>query len=182
MLEILDIWNENGKPTGQSADKAVLHQKGLFHPTVHIWFYTPTPNILLQKRAANKQTFPNLWDVSVAGHVLSGESPIQAAIRECKEETGFELKAQNLFFFGKNHKQKVHASDFIDHEYQHLFIANCNLEVSEFQIQVEELSEVKWISFQELNQAWSEKDQNFVPRNHLYSELLEKNLKSRLQS
>ena len=162
--------------------KSEAHAKGLAHSSIHLWLYNNAGNLLIQKRSESKKCYPNLWDVSVAGHVLSGENPIQAAIRECKEETGFELKAQNLFFFGKNHKQKVHASDFIDHEYQHLFLANCNLEVSEFQIQIEELSEVKWISFQELNQAWSEKDQNFVPRNHLYSELLEKNLKSRLQS
>ena len=96
MLEILDIWNENGKPTGQSADKALLHQEGLFHPTVHIWFYTPTPNILLQKRAANKQTFPNLWDVSVAGHVASGETVLEGATREIEEEIGLSVKPEEL--------------------------------------------------------------------------------------
>ena len=93
MKEFLDIWDGSGKPIGQICEKSIAHQKGLFHPTVHIWFYTSTPSLLLQKRGSNKETFPNLWDVSVAGHVSSGESIIGGALREIKEEIGATPKS-----------------------------------------------------------------------------------------
>ena len=40
MDELIDILNAEGKPLGTSAMKSVAHREGLFHATVHIWFYT----------------------------------------------------------------------------------------------------------------------------------------------
>ena len=94
--EYIDIWTENGIPTGTSLLKDEAHKKGLFHPTVHIWFYTKKGCILLQQRSKHKETFPSFWDVSVAGHVLSGESILQAAIREVKEEIGLKVSKNDL--------------------------------------------------------------------------------------
>ncbi len=48
--EYIDIWTENGIPAGTSLLKDVAHKKGLFHPTVHIWFYTKKGCILIKKR------------------------------------------------------------------------------------------------------------------------------------
>ncbi|MDG1384280.1 MAG: NUDIX domain-containing protein, partial [Flavobacteriaceae bacterium] len=92
MDEYLDIWNSDGQPTGQSCLKNEAHQNGWFHPTVHIWFYTATPALLLQKRSLTKETFPGFWDVSVAGHVSAGESILEGAIREVKEEIGLNIQ------------------------------------------------------------------------------------------
>ena len=94
--EILDIWDENGTPTGKCCTKDDAHLKGLFHPTVHIWFYNSTPALLMQKRCPHKQTFPNLWDVSVAGHVSSGETILEGALREVKEEIGLNIQEIDL--------------------------------------------------------------------------------------
>ena len=96
MDEYLDIWDADGQPTGKKCLKDEAHQKGWFHTTVHIWFYTNTPSLLLQKRSLNKQTFPGLWDVSVAGHVIAGESIIDGALREIKEEIGLDIKEIDL--------------------------------------------------------------------------------------
>ena len=75
MDELIDLLDENGKPTGKTALKSKAHQMGLFHATVHVWCYSRTGNVLLQQRAANKQANPLKWDVSVAGHIGAGESP-----------------------------------------------------------------------------------------------------------
>ncbi|MEX0314176.1 MAG: hydrolase, partial [Allomuricauda sp.] len=69
MDELVDILDDNGNPTGRTCLKSEAHRKGLFHPTIHVWFYTSEGQILFQKRADNKDTFPSLWDVSVAGHI-----------------------------------------------------------------------------------------------------------------
>lgn len=44
--------------------------------------------LLLVKR--NKKPYPNLWN-GIGGKIEVGETPIEAAIRECKEETGLEM-------------------------------------------------------------------------------------------
>ena len=76
MDERIDILTSTGQLTGKTCLKSEAHQKGLYHQTVHIWFYTDTKKILLQKRAAVKKVFPNHWDVSVAGHMGAGEKTI----------------------------------------------------------------------------------------------------------
>ena len=88
MDELIDILDDQGNLTGRNCLKSIAHIEGLNHATVHIWFYTPEGNILLQQRAATKKIYPLLWDVSVAGHVNAGESLLAAAIREVKEEIG----------------------------------------------------------------------------------------------
>jgi isopentenyl-diphosphate delta-isomerase len=85
MDELIDILNADGVPLGKTAMKSKAHKKGLFHATVHIWFYTEDGKLLIQKRTSNKDTHPGLWDVSVAGHIGSGESIIDSAIREVQE-------------------------------------------------------------------------------------------------
>ena len=43
--------------------------------------------ILLGKRAPGRAFYPNVWDV-FGGHIEPGEQPVQALIRELKEELG----------------------------------------------------------------------------------------------
>ena len=170
MLEILDIWNENGKPTGQSADKAVLHQNGLFHPTVHIWFYTPTPNILLQKRTANKLIFPNLWDVSVAGHVASGETVLEGATREIEEEIGLSVKPEDLNLISVRKNVNKFSNGIIDAEFQHVFLCELSVAIEALRIQKEEVDAVRLFSFVELKQcqAYKHPDFSIVPADMEY--------------
>ena len=54
--------------------------------------------LLLQKRSATKKSHPNCWDISGAGHIRAGESVIEGAIRELKEELGIEANENDLRF------------------------------------------------------------------------------------
>ena len=46
MDEFIDIVTKTGKPTGKSELKSVIHQKGYYHNTAHVWFYTKMGEIL----------------------------------------------------------------------------------------------------------------------------------------
>ena len=52
--------------------------------------------LLLQKRSVTKKSHPNCWDISGAGHIRAGESVIDGAIRELKEELGVEVEEKDL--------------------------------------------------------------------------------------
>lgn len=161
MHEILDIWDENGCPTGNSASKDYLHQKGLFHPTVHIWFYKRTPAILLQKRGPNKQTFPNLWDVSVAGHVAAGETVLEAALREIKEEIGLEVRSNALELLRVQKNINKFPNGINDCEFQHVYLCELPVDVTVLKLQSEELEAVRLFSFEEINQCQLGKHKDF---------------------
>ena len=55
---------------------------------VILLFSKDTEKLLLVKR--NKKPYPNMWN-GIGGKIEGGETPIEAAIRECKEETGLTM-------------------------------------------------------------------------------------------
>lgn len=170
MKELLDIWDESGKPTGQVYEKSIAHQKGLFHPTVHVWFYTSAPSLLLQKRGSNKETFPNLWDVSVAGHVSSGESILDGALREIKEEIGLQLKSDDLILIDVRKNINQFSNGIIDCEFQHVFLSELKIGLEHLVIQKEEVDDVRLFSFDEMEICMQKKHSEFkiVPADMSY--------------
>jgi len=98
--KLLNIVDENDNIIG-AEERKVIHEKGLLHREVHIWFVTPNNQIIFQHRAKNKDTFPDLLDISVAGHVEIGDSYIETAIKEVEEETGVKIKQSDLIFIDK---------------------------------------------------------------------------------
>ena len=138
-----------------------MHQEGLFHPTVHIWFYTPTPNILLQKRTANKLIFPNLWDVSVAGHVASVETVLEGATREIEEEIGLSVKPEDLNLISVRKNVNKFSNGIIDAEFQHVFLCELSVAIEALRIQKEEVDAVRLFSFVELKQCQAHKHPDF---------------------
>ena len=150
MEEYLDIWNSEGQPTGETCLKDIAHQKGLFHPTVHVWFYTPAPALLLQKRSLTKETYPGFWDVSVAGHVSAGESIIEGVIREVKEEIGLDILEKDLIPLDVRKNTNRFDNGIIDCEFQHVFLAKLEATVSQLTTQATEVDDVRLFSFDEL--------------------------------
>ena len=142
MDEYIDIVDENGKPLGTSALKSVIHQKGYFHHTAHIWFYTKDGHILLSQRSAKKSICPLMWDVSVAGHIDAGESAKQAAIRETREEIGLVISEEDLQSIGIFKCTQSYESGIKDNEFHNTFMAELNVPISELIRQEEEVEDL----------------------------------------
>lgn len=86
--ECFDVVDDQDQVIGQ-ATRAEVHSRSLKHRAVHIFAIDKAGNILLQKRSHLKDTCPELWDSSAAGHLDAGESYEAAVVRELKEELGF---------------------------------------------------------------------------------------------
>ncbi len=152
MDELVDILNEDGSLTGRTEMKSVAHQKGLFHPTIHVWIYTRDGRLLIQKRGKHKKSFPLLWDVSVAGHIGAGEDIVQSALREVEEEIGLVLQPGSLTKVGVFKSEKDHSKNFRDYEFHHSFIAELNVPFDTLKKQdaeVEELALIPIVTFAE---------------------------------
>ncbi|MDT3993974.1 NUDIX hydrolase, partial [Mammaliicoccus fleurettii] len=62
----------------------------VFHLVSEVVIINSDGNYLAMRRDFDK-SYPGLYEVSVGGSVLRGESPIQAAKRETFEETGINI-------------------------------------------------------------------------------------------
>lgn len=169
-VEYLNILDELGNPTGKTALKSVAHQKGYFHATVHIWFYTETGKVLFQKRGKNKETFPNYWDVSVAGHVMAEETIINAAIREVDEEIGLIIKAPQLHKIDIRKSINIHPNGITDCEFQNVFLCKLDVDLNKLNKQDEEIDSLCLLSLEEFKYFTIHRNKDFklVPADYSY--------------
>ena len=181
MDEYIDILNDAGEISGKTCLKSEAHKNGLFHASTHIWIIDFEKNILIQKRASNKDVFPNLWDVSVAGHISAGELPTISAIREIKEEVGIKLQENELHYIGTSKKKVIHKNNLIDNELHHIYICCKKFKIESLKIQVEEISEIKTIKLEHLIDEISKEKNNFVPHGKDYYSFVFKEIKKVLK-
>lgn len=156
--EYLDVLNEDGSPTGESFTYKEVHNRGLLHRTVRVWFINLKGEVLLQKRSMNKKIFPGLWDAGVGGHVSSGESSVEGAMKETREEIGLEIPKEeyHLIFTVRAPKTK-YFDDFIDNELNDVYIVRRDLDISSLQMEKDELDEVRWLDL-ETFEKWVKSD------------------------
>ncbi|HEA22445.1 hypothetical protein LCGC14_1447910 [marine sediment metagenome] len=143
MDELVDILDSDGNATGQTALKSEAHEKGWYHPSVHIWFFTEDKKVLIQQRSKNKDTFPLLWDVSVAGHIGAGEPVEKAAVREIKEEIGLQIEENDLQKIGVFKATHKHSEVLIDKEFHHLFLCRLKVPLRALKLQKSEVADLK---------------------------------------
>ncbi|SDS26286.1 Isopentenyldiphosphate isomerase [Formosa sp. Hel1_31_208] len=182
MEEYIDIVDENGEPTGVSGLKSEIHKKGLYHHTAHVWCYTSEGQILLQQRAASKAIYPLLWDVSVAGHVETGERIEDAAIREAKEEIGLDISEAALQKIGVFKCFKNYSNGIKDYEFHNTFIIKINSAIQELTPQAGEVESLKFVSIPEFIQKLDHSNTNhhFIATNRRYYETVVKAIKQQL--
>lgn len=168
--ETIDILTADGTPTGKTAMKSLIHQKGYYHNTAHIWFYNSDGHVLLAQRSALKSIYPLLWDISVAGHVDSGETIEQAAIREASEEIGVLINEKDLVKIGVYPCFQSYPNGIIDNEFHHTFISKIDLPLSAFTKDTSEVAALKYVGLAEFKHLLDFSDINghFVASNYNY--------------
>ncbi len=126
----LEVINEDDQVIGLES-RRVVHQKGLLHREIHIWFITPDCEIIFQHRSEDKDTYPDKLDATVGGHVDPGMSYEDTALKECKEETGIDIDSEGLKLVAKMHKKSFDNStglinNTIRFQYVYLFDGDIN--------------------------------------------------------
>jgi isopentenyl-diphosphate delta-isomerase len=87
LVEYFDIFDEAGCPLG-TATRHQAHLEGLWHRAANVFLFRSGGELLIQRRSRTKDVCPGAWDVSVAEHLVPGESFEEAARRGLREELG----------------------------------------------------------------------------------------------
>ena len=154
-MEIFDIVDENGEPTGETVSREKAHAEGILHRTSHLWIFRKREGrvqILLQKRCDGKDSFPGCYDISSAGHIPAGCGYKESAIRELKEELGTDISEEELILCGSRMiawDDNFHGKPYHDRQFSNVFICWIDKEETEFSLQAEEVESVKWFDLEE---------------------------------
>lgn len=141
----IQIVDENDKPVGAASIDAA-RRRGLIHRIVRVMVEDTDGRILLQMRNATRETYPNCWDNSAAGHVDEGESYLDAALRELKEEigiAGFDL--QEILTYRTHRSHRGLKLNRFNKLYKVVVPPQ-----TMFKIQKEEVADAKWFSLEEI--------------------------------
>lgn len=155
--ERLRIFDEQYKEIGSMPRKEV-HKQGQWHETFHCWFVRRESNqtfFTLQLRSKVKKDFPNLLDITAAGHLLDTES-VQDGVREIEEEVGIKVNMTDLIPVGRI-KNELILNQFIDREFCHVYLYVISLENEQYTLQAEEVSGMFQARFEDLKSLYKEK-------------------------
>ena len=155
-MELLDIVNEEGEPTGQVKERTKVHEDGDLHRTSHVWIVRDNGkggwDVLLQKRSQNKDSFPGCYDISSAGHIPAGSDYKDSAQRELKEELGIEVDLEELQECWRRRvalKNIFYGKLFIDNQVTRVYRLKRNdLQIEILHLQEEEIESVKWMDYE----------------------------------
>lgn len=164
MEELFDIFDREGNHLGIKP-KSFCHSKdpGVYHKPVWVWIVNDNKQVLIQKRAATKKWLPNKWDGSATGHVEAGETMLQGCQREVKEELGIDTKQTDFVFLGE------YIADIV-WEIGQVYMLKNNLPTDKMTMQPEEVSELKWLAFDEFKEFLYSQD--FLPYDKTYKEMV----------
>jgi len=171
--EKLDIFDEEGKFIGTEY-KSIAHRKGLWHKAAHIWIYNSKGQLLLQKRAKNKDTHPRLWDISAAGHVSSGEKPIDSALRELYEELGIKLNVNDLKEIRIIKASGRPKPNRHNQEFDYVYLLKLNIDVNKLNLQKKEIESVKFFDLDKLERDLKDEKENkkYVPHGQYFFDMI----------
>jgi len=170
--ELIDIVDQAGNPLGFSRPRDEVHKTGLWHKTVHIWVLNSKQQLLLQKRAATKESFPGLWDISAAGHISAGDTSVSAACRELLEEIGVCATQQELIYVCTIRGIYEDPSrPFIDHELSDVFLVRKEIPIDKKTMLSEEVDDIQYFGIDELKRKLAQTPHLFVPHHEAYKRL-----------
>lgn len=150
-MEILDVLNPDGSHAGRTKRKDEAHRDGDLHLSAHLWLATRDGRVLLQRRASVKENWPDLWDISVAGHVSAGERAIDAAIREAQEELGLTVRAEELTYLGRlRYHAVLNGGAYIENEFHDVFLAFREIDLAALVLDPVEVADVALVRPEEL--------------------------------
>lgn len=131
-------------------------------------------SVLCHKRAAGVGADPSLWTMTFGGHARPGETPVQTAIKELSEESGLNVKQQDLELVMVYPDRSVNKIKWI----YSLRVSNSNLHL---QIEEEEVEETAWIETKELEQIYAFQDKSWTQHGYelISLQLLRSNLDNR---
>ncbi len=172
MEELIDVLDENGNVTGEILTREQIHKKGLCHRIVVIAIIDAQGNILMQQRSKNKAKNPGKWDVAAAGHVSSGQTSTEAAIRETLEEVGIKVNEKELqYILTYKNKENV-DEDYIDNQiYDCYIVKKEQIDLKNIKMQESEVEQVKLCNLKEFNEIIE--NGNIMKRDELYKKIIE---------
>lgn len=169
-MEFIDIYDDLGQKIGKSEDKDEAHRKALIHRGVCVWIMNSKQEILLQTRSSHV-VFPNMLDISFSGHIQAGELPLEAIMREGREELGIKIDVSKLKYLFSC-REYGGVDGYFENEIDDVFLYKADIPIDEYSFYDNEVKEVRYIPLDEFKMMVESNSPMLLPYETHYRYLL----------
>ena len=156
-MELFTTYDREGVATGL-VPRAEVHRLGLWHKSVQVFIFNAVGELLVQRRAMDKDLYADLWDYSVGEHLLPDETQIDGARRGLREELG--VSDIDLECLGVQRWVEIVDERHADREIQQAYRGMYSGALSPDPIEV---AEVHYIALAELGRWINSRPNDFTP-------------------
>lgn len=170
-MERFDLYNKHLEKLNKTMVRGASNNSGEYHLVVHIWIRNNDRQYLIQQRNKQDDLVPYQWGTH-GGAVLEGETSLEAAIRETKEEIGIALNPNKLELVKRYVIDHPHSNYITD-----LYLYEDNILLNECKIDTVEVRDIAYKSFADIQQMISQNtfwDYEHLLERHGYFDELEK--------
>ncbi len=161
-MELWDIYDESRMKTGRTMKRGDPFQAGDYHLVVHVCIFNSKGEMLIQQRQPFKKGWSNMWDITVGGSAVAGDSSRTAAEREVMEEIGLEISLSGI---------RPAVTVNFDCGFDDVYVITQDVDISSLKLQYEEVQAVKWAQTDEIKAMI---DQGiFIPYHKAFIDMLE---------
>lgn len=151
-MELFDLYTAEREKTGRTMVRGEPVPDGYYRLVVHVCIFDPEGRMLIQQRQPFKEGWSDLWDISVGGSAVAGDSSRSAAERETREELGLSI---NLA--GTRPTLTIHW----DRGFDDYYAVTLAVDPASLRLQYEEVQAARWASREEILQMID--DGRFIP-------------------
>ncbi|MBR0374746.1 MAG: NUDIX domain-containing protein [Mogibacterium sp.] len=150
--EIIDLYDVDRVPTGQTAVRGERLPEGTYRMVIHVCIFNSKGEMLIQRRADDIVRWPGLWDVSVGGGSSAGDTSRTTAERETAEELGLH--------FDFSEARPVITVNFSD-GFDDFYTVRRDVDLADLHLQEDEVADARWASLAEIEAMID--DGSFIP-------------------
>ena len=160
-MEMFDLYTADRVKTKCTMERGKPTPEGLYRLVVHVCIFNREGQMLIQQRQPFKRGWPNLWDVTVGGCAISGDSSRSAAERETFEELGLSIDLTGV---------RPTMTIYWEHGFDDYYVLTQDVDPDSLRLQREEVQAVRWAAPEEILQMID--DGRFIPYEKSLIELL----------
>lgn len=140
-MELWDMYDINRNKINRTLARGEELQPGDYHLVVHVCIFNSNGDMLIQQRQSFKEGWPNMWDLTVGGSAIAGDTSQTAAQRELYEEIGLKLDFQHI---------RPHLTINFERGFDDIYLIEKNVQLHTLTLQYEEVQNVKWASKEDI--------------------------------